>query len=269
MSTVLSFYRTRHLLIHLFFCIDDSLRLNQFHVHPELERLQVRVTKHYLNVTGKKLHFYIFKFIINTNSFTFRSRSLISIYFHGLSVYLDALVCVLPPVHLCFCLLLSERICAASIFSLCFCETFSNLSPAHPPSMLLWRTLEPQRGVTMPHCAAMYSQTNQGHSTGYINTTATLLRPSHRDETHVNFSEGFQCSGRAEMPYHRLLSEFIASALFSSVGGCSQWNVRYNLSAVVPVFGCSEYFSTESNLIWIFSSDKSVFSQHWPHVWSF
>ena len=105
-----------------------------------------------------------------------------------LSVYLDTLPCGSLPVHPCFCLFLSERICTASIFSLCFRGTFSNLSPSHPLPMLLWRTLKPSPGVTMPHCAAAYSRSNQGHSTGYINTTATLLRPSLRDETHMNFS---------------------------------------------------------------------------------
>ncbi len=152
------------------------------------------------------------------NSFTFISRSQVSICFQSVS-YLDTLLGVLP-VCPCFHLLLSERICAGNIFSLCFCGTFSNLSPTHPLPMLLWRTLKPSQSVTMPHCSAAHSRSNQGHSTGYINTTATLLRPSQRDETHMNFSEGFQCSGRAEMPHHRLLPEFITSALFSTVGGC-------------------------------------------------
>lgn len=39
----------------------------------------------------------------------------------------------------------------------------------------------------MALCAAAHSRSNQGHSTGYINTTATLLRPSRGDETHMNF----------------------------------------------------------------------------------
>ncbi len=106
--------------------------------------------------------------------------------------------------------------CTATIFSHYFCRIFSNLSPSHPQPMLLWRTLNHRRAQQC--CIVLlHIQSNQGHSTGYINTTATL-RCSHRDETHMNFSEEFQCSERAQILHRCLMSEFIASILFSSVG---------------------------------------------------
>lgn len=127
-----------------------------------------------------------------------------------------------------------------------------------PLPTLLWRTLKPERGVTMAHCAGAYPQSDQGYSAGYINTTATLRR-SHRDKAHVNFSQEFQCS------YHRLPSEFIPCSLSSSVGGGGRWNLL-SVALLVPVRFPA---LNETNLIWLFSSDKSPFSQQGHHDCSF
>lgn len=147
-------------------------------------------------------------------------RSQLCIYFQGLSLQLDILLAVLPPVHACCRLLLSERIRTARMFFImCLWNIFQSFT--HPPSAdVIVADTRIIAGVTMPHCAAAHSPSDQGHSAGYINTTASLLRPPQRDETHVNFSKGSQRSGRAQTPYQRLLSEFIVSVVFSSVGGC-------------------------------------------------